>query len=428
MIPIVNGCKRRTKKKIEELSPNATTSSSLGSTFGASQSAPQLQTVKSIIEEIAFHSKSQRLHKSILSRSSFNDVLASARRQVATLGFSPLRHKKTWIRTGAAHFPPEQHERDSRDVSSHFVGEFSNRWFQKDKDGLQTFLSSPTKSRTRMTREEFFEACVASTTGKTKRRSKQQHQAQGEPQTTQSGQEASTSWSDPHADGRLQVYETLVSADDQTSCVIKRKAWKLLRSDSKARPILDACPLLAPLAGRPVPLWSGATSHDRPLPRNKITCNNESKLGIRSMKLAKVRLAKEIKRRTVLCASLSQVELKQNAVSAHVFFDREIKRMRRETPSVLRKEQKDIEQRRLADLAARSAQKLQQKAEAIRIQEEKAMKQQKATKLMKSRPGTALAELSPEEQREEAAKILQKFILSFLARKRYREKKAHDTE
>jgi hypothetical protein len=146
------------------------------------------------------------------------------------------------------------------------------------------------------------------------------------------------------------------------------------------------------------------------------------------MKLAKVRLAKEIKRRTVLCASLSQVELKQNAVSAHVFFDREIKRMRRETPSVLRKEQKDIEQRRLADLAARSAQKLQQKAEAIRIQEEKAMKQQKATKLMKSRPGTALAELSPEEQREEAAKILQKFILSFLARKRYREKKAHDTE
>ena len=421
-------------KRLEEssFSPNATASSSLGSTFSASQSSPQLQTVQSIIEDIKFHSKSQRLHKSTLSRSSFSNILATARRQVSTLSFSPLRHKKTWIRTGAAHFPPEMHERDSRDVSSHFVGEFGDQWFERDKDGLQTFLTSPTKSRTRMTREEFFEACVVSTTEKSKRRPQphshqQQHQIEGEPQTTQSSEETSISWSDPHADGRQQVYETLVSADDQTNCVIKRKAWKLLRSDSKARPILDACPLLAPLAGRPAPLWSGATSHDRPLPRNKITCNSESRLAIKSMKIASARLAKEIKERTALGAvPLSQVALKQNAVSAEVFFDREMKRVRRETPSVLRKERNDIEQRRLADLAARKTQKLQKQAEAKKMQDEKAAKQAKATELMKSRPGTALAELSPEEQRVEAAKIIQRVIMNTLTRKRYEAKKTQD--
>jgi hypothetical protein len=409
--------KRRLVDSLAKQQPaNTTTSSmSMDTTFDMdrSQSTPEFQTVHSVIDEIKYHNKTKRRRRMTQTQNNFNSVLETARRQVAMVPFSPLRHKKIWLRTGLAHMPPEQQTRDPRDVSNHYVGEFGDQWFEREKKGLQQFLTSPTKRRTRMTRDEFFEACEISSQEQSKNR-----------ETIKTDVETiKASWVDPAADGRLQVYDMLVSSDGSTSCVIKRKAWKLLRSNKNARPILDACPLLAPLAGKPNPRWSGATGHDKPLPFPKVLCNMESKLPMKFMKSCRTRVLRELDRRPSLGITLRQRALRQEGLSALDFYNTEIKKLRRETPSVLRKAQHDMEVRRLADLEHRKAKKIAKREESRRQQAEKAEKQALLLNSMRSRPGTALSELSPELQREEAAKILQRIGLGFLGRKRCENKK-----
>ena len=398
-----------------------TPATSSSSSLNRSYSTPEVRTVHTVIDEIKYHTTRQRQHRLIETRNNFSNILETARRQVALVPFSPLKHQKDW-RPRARNRELEQTKLDPRDRSSHWKGEFGDQWFERDRKGLQSFLTSPTKQRTRMTRDEFFEACVISTQEKEKKQNKNR-EGNGLPQMQE------TSWADPTADGRLQVYDMLVSSDKSSSCVIKRKAWKLLRSDRDSRPILDACPLLTSLAGKSNPRWSGATGHDRPLPKNKITCNLESKLGMISMKSCKKSILRELKQRPTLGITLRQRAIRQEGLSALDFFSNEIHRMRRETPTVLRKEKEVIEHRRLDDLIKRKKQKEQKREESKRMQAEKAKKQAHAMNSMKSRPGTALSDpsLSPEDREEEAAKILQRIGKGFLYNKRKQENK-HETD
>jgi hypothetical protein len=391
---------------------SSTTTISRGLSLNRSQSTPEIRNVRTVIEEIKYHTKTERRRHLQMSQRNFSHVLDTAQRQISKLPFSPLRHNQEWHGTGKVHMSASEYSRGPRDISKQYVGEFTDQWFEKDKDGLKKFLSSPTKKRTYMTRQEFFEACVHSTTGA---------------DSTSSGESISSDkeskkknplWSDPSSDGRAQVYDMLVSSSSQNNYVIKRKAWKIMKSERDSRPILDACPQLTPLAGRPTPLWSSATAHDKALPPSSVICNMESRLPIKSMKGVYKRLKKDLALQNPIGLTLRQCALRQEALKATDFYEKEMKKLRRETPSVIRKEQEIIKQRRFAELAARKAKKLAKREEAKRLQEAKAAKQAKAMEILHSRPGTALADLSKEEKINEAAKILQRAGKGFLYRKR----------
>ena len=418
------------------------TASSARSTMTRSQSTPQLEInrTQQMIEEIKYHTESQRRQQLLMSRTNFSNVIETARAQVSKLPFSPVQHKKWWYATAGSLNVPPKPSGGLKDKSKHHVGEFTNQWFERDKDGLQNFLTSPTKDRTRMTRAEFFKACVASTSAHQAAHQAHQQLQQPQhpqhpqqPQQTQAHQETeqhsllspTSLWSDPSTDGRLQVYNMLVSSDNQSSCVIKRKAWKLLRSDRGAKPILDACPQLMPLAGKPRPLWSNATGHDKPLPRQSISCNMEAQLPIKSMRSTCKKLRREIKLQNPLGLSLRQCATRQESLKAEHFLANEIKKLKTQTPSVIRKEQDRIKAHRFAELEARKAKKLAKKTEALRMQSEKAARQAKAMEIY-SRPSTALENFSDEEKIEQAAKILQRVGKGFLYRKRKEEQKGEE--
>ena len=211
------------KRRRDDLLPTA---SSTTSTLAMSQSAPHLQMnqmnqTQQMIEEIKYHTQTQRRQHLSMSRTNFSNVLETARHQVSKLPFSPLRHKKFWYKTAGSLNTAARPKGGVQDISEHYVGEFTDQWFDRDKNGLQQFLTSPTKDRTRMTRDEFFAACVHSTESQHSNKQQQQQQQQQQTATNSNKQQQTTTTST--------APDLLTSTHCQTSSLVTNAHSKLVR-------------------------------------------------------------------------------------------------------------------------------------------------------------------------------------------------------
>ena len=391
-----------------------------------------LYSVKSIVNEIAWQKRSQKMSSMVRSRSSFGSVLQKARVEISRLPFSPMRHSASFT-SSAGSCPVSYPPLSPQDLSKHFVGEFGDQWFENDKPAMKRMLSTKTRSRTRFERDEFLEACktAARLSGKAKRLGPISSSSPGSPPTAAAGgarDDDSSNFEDPNTDGRLAAYDMLRS---NNGTVLKRKFWKNLRSNTRSGPVLDACPLLTILAGRPTSRWSSATGHDKPLPKSKVICNAEAGGAINNMKNMLPHLEKAYYSMPRDGLTIAERNVHQELHRSIHFYKSEISRLHADVPSVKRKRLAAVEARRMAAVQARKDAARARKMEAKRMQEEKAAKAARAAALFAAanRPATAHDEEETEEERQariedDAARMLQRIGQGYLGRKRFKEAEA----
>ena len=119
---------------------------------------------------------------------------------------------------------------------------------------------------------------------------------------------------------------------------------------------------------------------------------------------------------------------RQGYVSADSFYNREVKRLTHQMPSVIRRHKREAEAARLHRIAKRKEKMAAKKAEALRMAAEKDAKIQAAAAALfaANKPATPAGETPEETQarvEDEAARALQRVGLGFLGRKRFNEKK-----